>query len=268
MQSPAQQESAMNLTGRKGIVTGPAKGMGAAVTLALAGAGADLVLAGRDTAAIEPVADQVRALGRTAIVVRCDVVNEADVAAAAAAALDAFAGRIDLLVNVAGGSGTLGKPFWDNTLDEFEDINRLNVTGCFLTMRAVMPAMIRQRYGKIVNVGGTFGLRGRAGRAAYSTSKWGLRGLTKSAALEAGPHNININCVCPGMVEGERFSRVGASMPTGWASRPTQHGTAWPPSMRCTASARPRTSPTRCCSWPATGPARSPGRTWRSMAAG
>jgi NAD(P)-dependent dehydrogenase (short-subunit alcohol dehydrogenase family) len=212
MQSPAQQESAMNLTGRKGIVTGPAKGMGAAVTLALAGAGADLVLAGRDTAAIEPVADQVRALGRTAIVVRCDVVNEADVAAAAAAALDAFAGRIDLLVNVAGGSGTLGKPFWDNTLDEFEDINRLNVTGCFLTMRAVMPAMIRQRYGKIVNVGGTFGLRGRAGRAAYSTSKWGLRGLTKSAALEAGPHNININCVCPGMVEGERFSRVGASM--------------------------------------------------------
>jgi 3-oxoacyl-[acyl-carrier protein] reductase len=75
-----------------------------------------------------------------------------------------------------------------------------------------MPIMIAQRYGKIVNVGGTFGLRGRAGRAAYSASKWGLRGLTKSAALEAGPHDININCVCPGMVEGQRFDGVSANM--------------------------------------------------------
>ncbi|MBC7156332.1 MAG: SDR family oxidoreductase, partial [Rhodobacteraceae bacterium] len=65
---------------------------------------------------------------------------------------------------------------------------------------------------KIVNIGGTFGLRGRAGRVAYSASKWGLRGLTKSFALELGPHNINVNCVCPGMVEGERFDAVCADM--------------------------------------------------------
>jgi 3-oxoacyl-[acyl-carrier protein] reductase len=72
-------------------------------------------------------------------------------------------------------------------------------------MSAVMPVLINQRYGKIVNVGGTFGMRGRAGRMAYSASKWGLRGITKSFALEAGPHNINVNCVAPGMVEGPRF---------------------------------------------------------------
>jgi 3-oxoacyl-[acyl-carrier protein] reductase len=79
-------------------------------------------------------------------------------------------------------------------------------------MRAVMPGMIARGYGRIVNIGGTFGLRGRAGRAAYSASKWALRGLTKSAALEAGPHGITVNCVCPGMVEGERFDRVRTDM--------------------------------------------------------
>ena len=72
-------------------------------------------------------------------------------------------------------------------------------------MRAVLPGMMRQRYGKIVNVGGTFGMRGRAGRVAYSASKWGLRGITKSFALEVGSYNVNVNCVAPGMVDGPRF---------------------------------------------------------------
>jgi 3-oxoacyl-[acyl-carrier protein] reductase len=126
-------------------------------------------------------------------------------------ARDAF-GRIDILVNVAGGSGPLGKPLWETTQREFDDIMQLNVTGCFLTMRAVLPLMIERRYGKIVNVGGTFGLRGRAGRSAYSASKWGLRGVTKSAALEAGPYNVNVNAVCPGMVDGPRFRRVCAEL--------------------------------------------------------
>jgi NAD(P)-dependent dehydrogenase (short-subunit alcohol dehydrogenase family) len=202
----------MDLTGRKGIVTGPAKGLGRVVTLALAAAGADLVLVGRDTEAIERVAEEVRTLGRMAVVARCDVTKPDEVDGALAAALAAFDDRIDLLVNIAGGSGVLGRPFWENSPEEFDQIVRLNLTGCFLTMRAVMPAMLAQHYGKIVNVGGTFGLRGRAGRTAYSASKWGLRGLTKSAALEAGPHNININCVCPGMVEGDRFARVREDM--------------------------------------------------------
>jgi len=202
----------MDLRGRVGIVTGPAKGMGAAITRALAEDGADLILAGRDTAAIEPVAASVRATGRRALVAACDVTSERDVANLLEVARVEFAGRIDLLVNVAGGSGTLGRPFWENTRAEFEQIMTLNVTGCFLTMRAVLPTMIAQRYGKVVNVGGTFGLRGRAGRAAYSASKWALRGLTKSAALEAGPYNVNINCVCPGMVEGDRFDLVCADM--------------------------------------------------------
>jgi NAD(P)-dependent dehydrogenase (short-subunit alcohol dehydrogenase family) len=80
-------------------------------------------------------------------------------------------------------------------------------------MRCVLPTMMAQRYGKIVNVGGTFGLRGRAGRMAYSASKWGLRGITKSFALEVGAYNINVNCVAPGMVDGPRFrDKVCADM--------------------------------------------------------
>ena len=85
--------------------------------------------------------------------------------------------------------------------------------GCFNTMHAVLPAMMAQRYGKIVNVGGTFGMRGRAGRMAYSASKWGLRGITKSFALEVGQYNINVNYVAPGMVDGPRFrDKVCADM--------------------------------------------------------
>jgi len=202
----------LQLRGKVAVITGPAKGMGRAVTLAFAAEGANLVLAGRDTAAIDPVAAEARALGVEAIVVPCDLTVSAQTAAVAEAALGAF-GRIDVLVNIAGGSGPIGKTGWETTPEEFDDIIGLNMKGCFNTMRAVLPAMIAQKAGKVVNVGGTFGMRGRAGRMAYSASKWGLRGITKSFALEAGPHNINVNCVAPGMVDGPRFrDKVCANM--------------------------------------------------------
>lgn len=196
------------------VITGPAKGMGRAITLAFAEQGADLALAGRDTAAIEPVATEARALGVGALVVRCDLTDEADVQALASRTFQEY-GRIDVLVNVAGGSGPIGKTGIETTAAEFDEIVRLNMTGCFNTMRAVLPTMIAQHSGKVVNVGGTFGMRGRAGRLAYSASKWGLRGITKSFALEVGAHNINVNCVAPGMVDGPRFrEKVCASMAT------------------------------------------------------
>jgi NAD(P)-dependent dehydrogenase (short-subunit alcohol dehydrogenase family) len=194
----------LGLKERVVVITGPAKGMGEAVTLAFASEGCRLALVGRDVAAIEPVAERARALGVQAIVIPCDITDEMQCQGAAERTVAAF-GRIDVLVNVAGGSGPVGKTGWETTREEFDEIVELNMTGCFNTMSAVMPVLIEQRYGKIVNVGGTFGMRGRAGRMAYSASKWGLRGITKSFALEAGPHNINVNCVAPGMVEGPRF---------------------------------------------------------------
>ena len=194
----------LQLKNRAVLVTGPAKGMGAAITLAFAREGTRLALAGRDTGAIEAVASEAREHGAEAIVLRCDVTDTQACADAVQAAETSF-GRLDVLVNVAGGSGPIGKTGWETTRAEFDEIATLNMTGCFNTMRAALPGMVARRYGKIVNVGGTFGVRGRAGRMAYSASKWGLRGITKSMALEAGPHNVNINCVAPGMVDGPRF---------------------------------------------------------------
>jgi NAD(P)-dependent dehydrogenase (short-subunit alcohol dehydrogenase family) len=202
----------LQLKGRVAVITGPAKGMGAAITLAFAAEGARLALVGRDTAVIEPVAAEVRAKGGEAIIVRCDVTNPGQCEHAVEATKRAY-GRIDILVNVAGGSGPIGKTGVETTPQEFDDIVTLNMNGCFHTMRCVLPTMMAQRYGKIVNVGGTFGLRGRAGRMAYSASKWGLRGITKSFALEVGAYNINVNCVAPGMVDGPRFrDKVCADM--------------------------------------------------------
>ncbi|HBK07590.1 MAG TPA: short-chain dehydrogenase [Acetobacteraceae bacterium] len=191
----------LRLNGKIAMITGPAKGMGAAITLAFAREGCDLLLVGRDIAAIEPVAEQARGLGRRVSVAACDLTDTAR----CQAVVDQAFGAIDILVNVAGGSGPMGKTGWETTREEFDEIVTLNMAGCFNTMRAVLPGMIGRRDGRIVNVGGTFGMRGRAGRMAYSASKWGLRGITKSMALEAGPFGINVNLVAPGMVDGERF---------------------------------------------------------------
>jgi NAD(P)-dependent dehydrogenase (short-subunit alcohol dehydrogenase family) len=202
----------LDLDGRIAMITGPAKGMGAAITKAFAAEGAKLALIGRDIAAIETVAVEVKSAGAEAIVVRCDLTDAKQCEQAAAKTKEAF-GRIDILVNVAGGSGPVGKPGVETTPEEFDDIIKLNMNGCFHTMRGVLPTMIAQRYGKVVNVGGTFGMRGRAGRMAYSASKWGLRGITKSFALEVGQYNINVNNVAPGMVDGPRFrDKVCADM--------------------------------------------------------
>jgi len=203
----------LNLSGRVAVITGPAKGMGAAITAAFAAEGAYLVLLGRDRAAIEAVAKSIKAADGQAIIVPCDLTVPQECADAAEKAKAAYGGRIDILVNVAGGSGPIGKTGVETTPEEFDEIVTLNMNGAFHIMHSVLPTMIGQRYGKIVNVGGTFGLRGRAGRMAYSASKWGLRGITKSFALEVGQHNINVNCVAPGMVDGPRFrDKVCAEM--------------------------------------------------------
>ena len=200
----------MILEGRKAIVTGAAKGMGAAITTTLARQGADVLLTARDVAALEPVAQEVRALGRSATVVACDVTDEAAVEAMVAAAKEAFGGRIDILVNVAGGTGPIETPVWEIPADGFRDVLVTNVMGTFLPMKHVLPTMIAQRYGKVVNIGGTSGLRGYRYRAGYSSSKWGVRGLTRTAAIDAGEFNVNVNVVCPGIVETPRMRKLVA----------------------------------------------------------
>ncbi|SFG00254.1 3-oxoacyl-[acyl-carrier protein] reductase [Novosphingobium sp. CF614] len=193
----------LNFTDKVVVVTGAGKGMGPEISISFAREGAKLVLLGRDLDALSTLKSDIDKI-TSALVLHCDVTVPQDCEDAVAVA-EAELGRVDVLVNVAGGTGPVGDTAWETTPEGFNEIVKLNMGGCFLMMKAVLPGMIARRYGKIVNVGGTFGMRGRAGRMAYSASKWGLRGITKSAAIEAGPHNVNVNIVAPGMVDGPRF---------------------------------------------------------------
>ena len=198
----------MKLENKNAIVTGAAKGMGAAITLTLAREGADLLLTARDTAALEEVAGQVRELGRRAEVVAADVTDEAQVKAMSEQARNLFDGRIDILVNVAGVTGPIETPAWEIDAEDFSHVIEANIRGTFLPIKYVIPSMVARRSGKIVNIGGTSGLRGYKYRAAYSSSKWGVRGLTRTVALDAGEYGINVNVVCPGIVHTPRMDKL------------------------------------------------------------
>ena len=198
----------MKLPGRKAIVTGAAKGMGAAITTTLAREGADVVLAARDIAPLVEVAAEVRALGRESWVVGCDVTDDAEVREMVDKALEVFEGRIDILVNVAGVTGPIETPVQDIDVADFDHVITANELGTFLPIKYVVPAMIARKEGKIVNIGGSSGLRGYPMRTAYSASKWAVRGITRTVALELGKYNINVNAVCPGIVETPRMQKL------------------------------------------------------------
>ncbi|MEM9754463.1 MAG: SDR family NAD(P)-dependent oxidoreductase [Pseudomonadota bacterium] len=198
----------LGLDGQTVLMTGPTSGMGPDIARAFAEEGAVLGLL---TRAPDAVAALAADLGRAAIIA-CDI-TDADACLDAATAAEAKLGTPYALINLAGGSGPIGKAGVETTRDEFHDILDLNTTGIFNVIRAVAPSMMEAGRGRIVNVGGTFGMRGRAGRLAYSASKWGLRGVTKSFALELGRHGITVNTVAPGMVDGPRFrEKVCANM--------------------------------------------------------
>jgi len=198
----------MRLANKTGIVTGPAKGMGQAISEMLACEGADLVLAGRDTAAIDEVAANIRAMGRRAEVVKTDVTDAKQVEAMVRRAVALFDGQIDILVNVAGVTGPIETPVWEIDPDDFEFVLRANVFGTFLPIKYTLPHMIERKSGKIVNIGGTSGLRGYRYRTAYSASKWAIRGVTRTVALDVGEFNINVNAVCPGIVQTPRMDKL------------------------------------------------------------
>jgi NAD(P)-dependent dehydrogenase (short-subunit alcohol dehydrogenase family) len=208
----------MKLENKKAIVTGAAKGMGAAISTTLAREGADLVLTARDVGALQEVAAAITALGRKAHVVACDVTDEPQVQAMVKAALAAFDGRIDILVNVAGVTGPIETPVQDITVADFDYVITANERGTFLPIKHVVPTLIKQRCGKIVNISGTSGLRGYPMRTAYSASKWAVRGITRTVALELGKYNVNVNAVCPGIVETPRMMKLceGKAKVRGW----------------------------------------------------
>ncbi|MBE9605284.1 SDR family oxidoreductase [Acetobacteraceae bacterium H6797] len=184
------------------FLTGAGSGTGASIARMLAGEGYRLVMLGRNRAAIEAIGESLDTDWHFA---EADLADAAATEAAMQAGLAWSGGQIDALVNAAGITGPLGKPIGEISVAEFDAVMAVNLRACFVTLSAALPAMYARGGGRVVTIGGTHGLRGRPGRAGYSASKWALRGLHRSAAIEAGAHGVTVNLVMPGPIAVERM---------------------------------------------------------------
>jgi 3-oxoacyl-[acyl-carrier protein] reductase len=187
----------MNLDGRVALVTGAAQGIGRAIALALAGDGADLALGDLNLEKLEAVGREVEGLGRKALALHLDVSSSDSVQAAVAKVLEAQ-GKIDILVNNAG--ITKDNLIMRMKSQDWDAVLSVNLNGAFHCIRAVLPGMVKQRYGRIVSIASVVAQSGNPGQANYIASKAGIIGLTKAVASEVGSRNITVNAVAPGFI--------------------------------------------------------------------
>ena len=189
----------MNLKGKTAVVTGGSRGLGRAICLELAAGGANLVFcfAGNEAAAQE-TAQACRALGAEVDHLRCNVADSTQVKELMETAVQRF-GRIDILVNNAG----ITRDGLMLTMKEsdFDQVVKTNLKGTFLCTKAVARQMIKQRYGRIINLSSVVGLHGNAGQVNYAASKAGVIGMTKSLAKELASRGVTVNAVAPGFME-------------------------------------------------------------------
>lgn len=204
--TPTEQQA---LSGRVAFVTGASRRIGRATALGLASHGADLVLnarAARDE--VEGVAREIEAMGHNATVAMGDVTDEDDVARMVSEA-KAQAGRIDILINNA--ALRRQAPLAEMTLAEWREITGVILDGAFLMSRAVLPVMVEQGGGAVVNIGGVSAHLGAKNRAHVCTAKAGIVGFTKAIAVEFADRGVRANCVVPGKIGGQRSATSGAS---------------------------------------------------------
>jgi 2-dehydro-3-deoxy-L-rhamnonate dehydrogenase (NAD+) len=184
--------NAIDLSGRIGVVTGGAQGIGRAIAERCVRSGARVAIWDHDIALAEKTAKEI---GPAVMAIACDVTSEASVNAARDATI-AASGRIDILVNNAGVAGA-NAPTWETPLAEWQRVMRINLDGPFICAKAVVPGMIAQNYGRIVNIASIAGKEGNPNAAHYSTSKAGVIALTKSLAKEVADKNISVNAITP-----------------------------------------------------------------------
>ncbi|WGR92499.1 SDR family oxidoreductase [Bradyrhizobium sp. ISRA443] len=193
----------IDLNGRCAVVTGGAQGFGRAITERFVTSGAKVAIWDFD----QPLAEKTaKAIGDSVIAIKTDVTDPAAVDAARDATLKAF-GRIDILVNNAGIAG-VNKPVWETDLDEWRKVLRINLDGPFICCKSVVPAMIGQKYGRIVNIASIAGKEGNPNAAHYSSSKAGLIALTKSLGKELAQHDILVNAVTPAAAKTAIFDQM------------------------------------------------------------
>ncbi|WP_284638986.1 3-oxoacyl-[acyl-carrier-protein] reductase [Paenibacillus silviterrae] len=201
------------LMGKVALVTGASRGIGRAIALTLAEAGADVVVnyAGSEGAAAE-VVQQIEALGRKSFKVKANVGSTQEVEDLFKQVLEAF-GRIDIVVNNAGITR-------DNLImrmkeEEFDQVIETNLKGVFNCMKAATRPMMKQRSGRIINISSVVGALGNAGQTNYVAAKAGVIGMTKAAAKELASRGITVNCVAPGFIETDMTDKLNEEMRTG-----------------------------------------------------
>jgi 3-oxoacyl-[acyl-carrier protein] reductase len=199
---------AFSLDDRRAVVTGAASGIGAAIARAYAQAGARLVLADLDTMRLEAQADACRALGAQVETVTADVGQEASANAIVDRCIGAF-GSIDILVNNAG-MLTQARCV-DLTTQMWDDMMRVDLRSVFLCTRRALPAMLAQKWGRVINVASQLGIKGGAELCHYSAAKAGVIGFTKSLAIEVAPQNVLVNAIAPGPIETPLVDGISAA---------------------------------------------------------
>jgi NAD(P)-dependent dehydrogenase (short-subunit alcohol dehydrogenase family) len=196
----------LRLLDRVAIVTGGGRAIGKTVALHLAREGAHVAVAGPEAAELVAAAEEVEALNRRSLAIVTDVRRE-DQVEAMVTQTQAGLGPIHILVNNAAIIGPTAS-VENIARQDWDDVLAVNLTGAFLCCRAVLPEMIARRSGKIINIASVAGKMAYPLRSPYAASKWGLIGLTLTLAGEVGPHQIQVNAVCPGPVAGERIRQV------------------------------------------------------------
>ena len=198
----------MDFSGQVAIITGAANGIGRATALAFAARGAKVVAVDRDAEGVARTAQTIQQQGGTALGVGADVTKSADVARYVKAAMDAY-GRIDCFFNNAGIEGKV-MPIAEYDEDIFDAVIGVNVKGVFLGLRHVLPVMIAQGRGAIVNTASVAGITGTPGLGPYVASKHAVIGLTKSVSGEVARQGIRVNAVCPGPVDTRMIHAIEA----------------------------------------------------------
>ena len=224
-----KEQAGGRLAGRPALVTGAGKGLGRAIALGFAGAGADVVLMARTRADLEAAAREVEALGRQALVAVADATDSRQVDAVVEQAVARF-GRIDVLAHAAGGS--LRKPSVDVTDEEWDGVISANLSSTFKVCRAVGRHMLAQGGGSIINLSSTAGMRGRAGNAPYSAAKAAVINLSRALAMEWAPKGVRVNVLAPGrfltplteaeMSVPEKYAAFVRQVPLGRIGRPEE----------------------------------------------